>query len=109
MCLCVVCKVAESDASLMEAYVDVERRISEAEAASLAPALNQAASRRQAVAMRLAKLEGRPDSGQDAARDAVLQLRLHKDAGRAAEHEEFIANINRQVIIFISRILILTY
>ncbi|XP_047103537.1 uncharacterized protein LOC124722415 [Schistocerca piceifrons] len=95
----------------------LEQRVRTAEAAGPAAALGQAVSRRGAVRQRLAAVAARhnalpdaePSAGAGAesaidatdaaARDAVHQLRLHRAPQRAVEHEEFIANMNRQALI----------
>lgn len=82
-----------------------------------APALSFATARLEALNIELKAAEERRanlsragDSGSDdSLRRVVLELGIHGNVARAAEHEDFISSINRQVRRSFLPVLIVTY
>ena len=106
---CVLC-LQEGAASpeVLEAYMKLEQAIwrEEQEAPAPAPAHSFATSRLEALTDELMSAEdraaswassGRGAGTDESLRQVVLELGIHRNEKRSVEHEEFIANINRQV------------
>ncbi|XP_069704814.1 uncharacterized protein synr [Periplaneta americana] len=96
---------------VLEAYLGLEQAIwrEEQQAPAPAPALSFATARLEALTTELQTAEervavwsrsaGGGGAGSDESmRQVVLELGLHRNEARAAEHEEFVANINRQAL-----------
>jgi len=92
---------------VLEAYVGLEQAIwrEEHQVPAPAPALSFATARLEALNMELQAAEERRtnwsragDGGSDdSLRRVVLELGIHGNEARAAEHEDFISTINKQV------------
>jgi hypothetical protein len=92
---------------VLEAYMGLEQAIwrEEQQVPAPAPALSFATAQLEALNMELHEAEERVatwnhsgGSGSDESlRQVVLELGIHRNEEKAAEHEEFIATINRQV------------
>ncbi|KAJ9582527.1 hypothetical protein L9F63_003141, partial [Diploptera punctata] len=94
---------------VVEAFRRLEQAIwrEEQQAPAPAPALSFANARLQALNAEQMKAEERATNWSKAGggagtdegmRQVILELGIHRNEERAAEHEEFIANINRQIL-----------
>jgi hypothetical protein len=104
---------------VLELYTGLEQAIwrEEQQVPAPAPALSFATARLEALNMELQAAEERRanwsragDGGSDdSLRRVVLELVIHRNEARAAEHEDFISSINRQVRRSLFPVLIVTY
>lgn len=102
-----LCCQVNASPEVLEAYMGLERAIwrEEQQVPAPAPALSFATARLEALNLELHASEQRianwsraGDAGSDeSVRRVVLELGIHRNETRAAEHEEFISTINRQV------------
>jgi len=104
---------------VLEAYVGLEQTIwrEEQQVPAPAPALSFATARLEALDMELQAAEERVanwsragDGGSDDSLwRVVIELGIHRNEARAAEHEDFISTIHKQVRRRILTVLIVTY